>query len=197
MNIRQIAPGIIGYSDISKELMDLPEAVDKAHDAGFHIWERVGTNTIGNYEPIIMEDRRKGWTTALNREYSKSESPLLKKIASLESLMTKTTFRCFVDYKSKYSVDIKHWEGWAFLKYNEGDFFAEHTDDSHEYKRQLSMVYYPNDNYAGGDLEFTYYGISVKPLAGELILFPSNYMYVHKSHPITKGTKYCATSFAN
>jgi hypothetical protein len=59
------------------------------------------------------------------------------------------------------------------------------------------MVYYANDDYEGGELEFIYFNnLKIKPNAGELLIFPSNYLFVHKVNPITKGEKYAATSFA-
>jgi len=54
----------------------------------------------------------------------------------------------------------------------------------------VSLVGYLNDNYDGGEIAFDMYDIKVKPDAGDLIIFPSNYMFMHKAMPVTSGVKY-------
>jgi predicted 2-oxoglutarate/Fe(II)-dependent dioxygenase YbiX len=49
---------------------------------------------------------------------------------------------------------------------------------------------YLNDNYEGGEIEFVNSGIKIKPEAGSIIFFPSNFLYVHEVHPITSGFRY-------
>ena len=60
------------------------------------------------------------------------------------------------------------------------------------------MVYYPNDDYEGGELEFLHFGVKIKPKAGQLFLFPSAYSYEHRIHPVTSGNeRYTIVSFFN
>jgi predicted 2-oxoglutarate/Fe(II)-dependent dioxygenase YbiX len=61
--------------------------------------------------------------------------------------------------------------------------------------RVVSAILYLNDDYEGGHLEFPNFGIKIKPQAGMLILFPSNYAYTHAAHPVTKGTKYALVTW--
>jgi predicted 2-oxoglutarate/Fe(II)-dependent dioxygenase YbiX len=42
---------------------------------------------------------------------------------------------------------------------------------------------------AGGELEFPFFGVTIKPKAGSVVLFPSNFPYVHIANPVTAGTK--------
>ena len=81
-------------------------------------------------------------------------------------------------------------EGWQILKYGVGQHFVNHVDDSKGYPRTVSMSFYLNDNYEGGEIEFPRFGIQVKPEANQLIMFPSNYVYNHVVNPVTKGTRY-------
>ena len=76
-------------------------------------------------------------------------------------------------------------------------FFKAHTDASHDYPRQLSLVYYLNDTYEGGEIEFPHLDLKIKPLAGELIIFPANYLFLHAAKEVTSGFKYCAINFIN
>jgi predicted 2-oxoglutarate/Fe(II)-dependent dioxygenase YbiX len=60
------------------------------------------------------------------------------------------------------------------------------------------MVYYPNDDYEGGELDFIHFGVKIKPRAGQLFLFPSGYSYEHKVHPVTGGNpRITVVSFFN
>ena len=49
---------------------------------------------------------------------------------------------------------------------------------------------YLNDDYEGGELHFDKLGLTIKPKAGDLYLFPSSYVYSHAAMPVTSGTKY-------
>ena len=58
------------------------------------------------------------------------------------------------------------------------------------------MVYYPNDDYEGGELEFINFKLKVKPKANQLFLFPASYIYEHKIHDIGAGNpRYTIVAF--
>ena len=63
--------------------------------------------------------------------------------------------------------------------------------------RQVSTVYYVNDNYSGGELTFPYIDLTIKPMAGELIVFPSTNMFSHQAEKIIEGTKYSLANWFN
>jgi hypothetical protein len=86
--------------------------------------------------------------------------------------------------------EIRYWESMNFIKYGPGQHFQEHTDHGYSYNCVVSLVGYPNDNYEGGELSFRLQDITVKPRAGDLYIFPSNYMYPHRAMPVHKGTKH-------
>jgi Rps23 Pro-64 3,4-dihydroxylase Tpa1-like proline 4-hydroxylase len=75
------------------------------------------------------------------------------------------------------------------LKYGKGGHLPAHQDQGVS-SRVLSSVMYLNSNYDGGDIEFINSGVRVKPDAGSIIFFPSNFLYVHEVHPITSGFRY-------
>lgn len=75
------------------------------------------------------------------------------------------------------------------LKYGVGGFLPAHQDHGVS-SRVLSSVMYLNDDYEGGEIEFVNSNIKIKPPAGSIIFFPSNYLYVHEVHPITSGFRY-------
>lgn len=75
------------------------------------------------------------------------------------------------------------------LKYEKGGFLPAHQDLGVS-SRILSTVTYLNDDYEGGEIEFQHSNIKIKPPAGSIIFFPSNFLYVHEVHPIIEGYKY-------
>jgi hypothetical protein len=95
------------------------------------------------------------------------------------------------DYSRMYNINnLKYWEAFNFIKYGPGQHFMEHHDHGYSYNCTLSLVAYPNDDYEGGELFFRLQNLKVKADAGDLFIFPSNFMYPHQAMPVTSGTKY-------
>ncbi len=86
--------------------------------------------------------------------------------------------------------ELRYWEAMNFVKYGPGQHFREHHDHGYSYNCVVSLVGYPNDNYEGGELSFSLQKLTVKPQAGDLFVFPSNFMYPHTAMPVKSGTKY-------
>lgn len=75
------------------------------------------------------------------------------------------------------------------LRYKESGHLPAHQDQGVS-TRVLSTVMYLNDNYDGGEIEFVNSKVKIKPEAGSIIFFPSNFLYVHEVYPITRGERY-------
>lgn len=101
-----------------------------------------------------------------------------------------------VPYSYRYKLDepLFH-EGYNLLKYAGGQQYHQHYDGTSKSGRTISAICYLNNDYEGGELEFPNFGVTVKPQAGMLILFPSNYAYGHVAHPIISGTKYALVTW--
>jgi len=96
-----------------------------------------------------------------------------------------------LDYSAKFNLgELRYWEAMNFVKYGPGQHFQEHHDHGFSYNCVVSLVGYPNDDYEGGELFFRIQGLNLKAKAGDLFIFPSNYMYPHRAMPVTSGTKY-------
>jgi|LauGreDrversion4_2_1035121.scaffolds.fasta_scaffold276151_2 hypothetical protein len=94
-------------------------------------------------------------------------------------------------YCKTYNIgELRYWEAMNFIKYGPGQHFQEHHDNGYSYNCILSAVSYPNDDYEGGELFFRLQNLNIKPKAGDLYLFPSNFMYPHRAMPVHSGTKY-------
>lgn len=95
------------------------------------------------------------------------------------------------DYTERHNIgELRYWEALNFVKYGPGQHFQEHTDHGFSYNCVVSMVGYVNDDYDGGEIFFRMQNIKVKPKAGDLFVFPSNFMYPHRAMPVHSGTKY-------
>jgi predicted 2-oxoglutarate/Fe(II)-dependent dioxygenase YbiX len=96
------------------------------------------------------------------------------------------------------------WEGYTKLKYNrynKNKLMAEHCDHIHDMFEGkvrgipiLTVLISLNNNYKGGELIF-FQNKEYKLKPGEVIIFPSNFLYPHKVMPITEGTRYTCISW--
>lgn len=99
-------------------------------------------------------------------------------------------------YADENGFRFSHMEGTLMLEYlpNQG-FFDRHTDAGPDFPRVLSAIVYLNDVDEGGETWFDKFNLSIKPEAGKLILFPSNYAYTHQAMPPISGKKYILVSW--
>lgn len=189
----------MGYSNLTDRPEYPYEAVERASEAGSIQWYETVTAPDGEgHNANVNYDLRRGLNYGLNPDNFNSPDPLISAFKDVSNFLYEVTLPAVEHYKSiYYSYDAVDYFGWVVLKYRVGDFFSAHTDASHDWPRQLSLVYYLNDDYEGGELEFPHLDLSVKPLAGELIIFPSNYLFLHSAKKVTAGVKYSVINFIN
>ena len=105
-------------------------------------------------------------------------------------------YKTFIE--PKYQSTVKNLEPTQFLAYPVGGHYIEHNDSENFENgqwtrianRDISILFYLNDNYTGGELEFTTLGLKIKPKTGMMITFPSYKEFAHKVHPVTSGMRY-------
>ena len=81
-------------------------------------------------------------------------------------------------------------EGYKLLRYEVGQFYKTHYDQSNTRNRHVSCIFALNDEYEGGEIEFVDIGHKKRIKKGSILFFPSNFMYRHQILPVTKGTRY-------
>ena len=107
-----------------------------------------------------------------------------------------TCYKSFIE--PKYHSQVKNIEPTQMLGYPVGGHYIEHNDSENFENgqwtrianRDISILFYLNDNYTGGELEFTTLGLKIKPKTGMMIAFPSYKEFAHKVHPVTSGFRY-------
>jgi hypothetical protein len=114
-----------------------------------------------------------------------------KKLAALWDDTHYRQLQAVKHYTKTYNIgELRYWEATNFVKYGPGQHFQEHHDHGYSYNCVVSLVAFPNDDYEGGELAFSIQGVTIKPKAGDLYVFPSNFMYPHRAMPVLSGTKY-------
>lgn len=90
------------------------------------------------------------------------------------------------------------------LRYRPGGFYVYHSD-AYDYEegswrkaadRDISLLLYVNDDYTGGELEFPSFSYTLRPRAGMLVWFPSDFRYLHMAKLVTSGRRYAIVSWA-
>ena len=114
-------------------------------------------------------------------------------------------FTAIGEYQKNLNFDWwDTWNGYSevrFNRYTKTKKMALHCDHIHtifDGERKgvpiLSCLGGLNDNYTGGELVL--FGDTIVELKqGELIIFPSSFLYPHKVKPVKKGTRYSYISW--
>ncbi len=124
-------------------------------------------------------------------------APIAEKLAALVDASILAFINPF------YRVSARAAEPPHILHYGTGGHYIAHVDAETLYKddegldlwektldRDLSVVCFLNDDFAGGELVFPALDLSVKPQAGTLVCFPSDHNYIHGVNPVTLGHRY-------
>lgn len=61
--------------------------------------------------------------------------------------------------------------------------------------RILAYTLYLNDVEEGGETEFLYQGVKIKPETGKLAIWPAGFTHPHRGNPIYRGQKYIVTGW--
>jgi Rps23 Pro-64 3,4-dihydroxylase Tpa1-like proline 4-hydroxylase len=193
---RQLAPGIVVYSNVIENHSTLVQDIEEGASSAKIEWGQSSVRKGDNIEVdteyrdtmIISFDYKdyvdNDFVDIQNAFYSNLSNMLFLAINPLE-----------LDYKTSHQVETTGHERYSLLKYGKGQKFVNHIDDHKDYNRKVSFVYYINDDYTGGEIVFPRFNLTYKPMANELIIFPSNYVYNHSVLPVIDGTRYAVVSW--
>jgi len=150
----------------------------------------------------------------------------LSQAQSVEAAVNRDRVSAKIDLAEKQSV-IDRWVGDIFhqfvakrlkkkirsfslpdlMRYEKGGYYKPHADSDIFDKatgswrkildRDYSLLLYLNSDYEGGGLKFEYFNYSYKPAKGDLLIFPSDYLYLHEAQVVTDGVKYVIVSWAS
>jgi predicted 2-oxoglutarate/Fe(II)-dependent dioxygenase YbiX len=80
--------------------------------------------------------------------------------------------------------------GYMLLKYEEGQFYKEHTDSYKQHPRAVTAIFGLNNDYSGGEFGFFQGSVKYSIKKGSVLMFPSNFMYPHEVLEVTQGTRF-------
>lgn len=104
---------------------------------------------------------------------------------------------------TKHKSAVKSIEEPQLLSYGIGGKYDPHNDSEDFVNNKLTrvvardwtMIWYLNDDYEGGKLDFCQLGITFNPKAGDMIIFPSYFEFEHAVTPVTRGTRKCLVTW--
>lgn len=180
--------------NIYKNVFDKTQAQDiidtleqKLADGGPHQWQ--GALVTEGHEEMLHA--RNCLDFKIGQGCLGPENEDNSELYRIHKLSFNSIFPNVEDYGEYWGVIMRYYEVFNFVKYEGGGkHFAVHADHGPAYVTTVSAVAYLNDNYTGGELVFPRFGIKIKPEVGDLVVFPSTFIYEHSSEPIIEGTKY-------
>lgn len=117
-----------------------------------------------------------GWQTQpWGVQFFNHEKGLLPEIADILDKALRIAFqRC----EDKHNVKLRVFEKREvhIVKFKSDYSMNKHVDTAGDF----AVIYYINDNYDGGEINFPWHDLKVKPKANSFITFPSNQHYLHE-----------------
>jgi predicted 2-oxoglutarate/Fe(II)-dependent dioxygenase YbiX len=164
-------------------------------------------NVLKNYS----WEKHKWYNYTNNNENSEKEKELdiTYSEKSLEDEMSNVILNALTKYQNYFIKEDKNL-GYFLNKstpirwnrYSAGTMMRKHFDHiqsifdgKHKGVPIVSIVGVLNDDYEGGEFVFND-NYEVKLNTGDILMFPSNFIYAHEVKEITKGTRYSFVSWA-
>ena len=197
MNKKELAPGIVVYSEAIDSPGSLALDIEEGMSSAKIEWQLAGVKT-GDQEAGKNKELRDTFVVPIPYSDVEINNPVGFKgtfFASLSNLFLQNLIPLEHDYKVQYGLSTTWHDQYSILKYGVGQKFVNHIDDHKDYHRRMSTIYYINDNYEGGEIVFPRFNIRHKPVANEFLIFPSTYVYNHSVLPVTSGERYAVVSW--
>ncbi len=184
MPINELAPGIVVFENVFQNSMDYVQEIENNYQSRWRPAEvlvnqdenKSGTNYNARNTDIIglphHSDKNDDLFSRLSKDFYNNINPHVK------------------TYLQHYSAKIEKHEPPQLLRYGKDQRFHDHIDDHPFFTRRISLTYYLNDDYEGGDVEFKRFGLRFKAQKNQLLIFPSNFIYNHEVYPVTDGLRY-------
>jgi predicted 2-oxoglutarate/Fe(II)-dependent dioxygenase YbiX len=191
--IENPAPAVFVYKNaLNKDLnlvQRLEDVIEK-HGDDFFKWSEA---QVGDYET------RKDYRDCVDFKVRKNDfvnnpKATMSDLKKIYFDIDERLQECVKHYSSLFNLNLEFQEAVNFVRYGKDQHFQVHSDHGFSYVCTVSTVMYLNDNYTGGELFFPYINYTYTPEEGDIVLFPSNFLYSHAALPVKEGIKYSAVT---
>ena len=186
-----IRPNVIN----SQGLQELVDHIKSSPAEDLSVFDPDKTNATGQTSWIVDKQTRDTQIVPMGNLYPKIEDLFRNSVREIINPF----YQCEVDSSEIPQV----------LSYGIGGHYKPHIDGESIWmtprgekiwkkstNRDLSIIYYLNNDFEGGDFIFPELKIRVRPEPGMMVCFPSNHHYSHGVEPVTKGKRYSIVSWA-
>jgi len=192
MESKIVAPGVMLFENIVDDYKELVEEIEAVTSCPSKVirWKRatVGSTIAG----ATTTPARTNSSVTVQADWAILDNPDLAAGGKLAVKLLNKIQDAYDLYKEQYpnvnSAELPIAP--IILKYQTGQEYKMHADAGGGNDRVLSLVWYVNNEYEGGEIEFPYFNYKLKPPANSILFFPSNYIYSHIANPVKEGTKY-------
>lgn len=178
----ELAPGVVLYKNVIPGHHQLIPYIEQIVEAGMANWT---THEISGNQVSVM-------SFAYPQEF-RDPNDFSVSFEERISLVT-AGFLGFVeqDYVNANSLPHTLHDQIGLMKYGEGSSFELNSvQDS----KSIIIMYFLNDNYSGGALEFPNLGITYQPKDNEALILPSAEGFEYSISELTEGTKYAIITY--
>jgi hypothetical protein len=138
-----------------------------------------GSTIVGNSAYVSSEDKEHEEILDVFRD-------------SLQDYISELSLSISVDHIDLGGIPIREYcEGSEMSSHNDGYGFV--SENGVNVKPYITLLLYFNDNYQGGEIYFPDHSVSIKPKAGSVVIFPSNFN--HGVKLVSSGSRYLTSVY--
>ena len=104
------------------------------------------------------------------------------------------------NFEKKYGIKLEHrveesGQSMFLNKWKKNISMNAHYDEEIMNDFNVSIIYYLNDDYNGGELHFPQHNLKIKPKANSAVLFPGNKNYYHEVLEVFGSDRYTSSAW--
>ena len=177
---------------VYKNYFEIKDFIERFEKETQKSWPYISWNKslIGSDDNTVDSEYRSSLEASISVLLNPDLLDEIKELGDCYKEIFSSIDKCIWDYRNAYDLHLNEVEGMQLLKYENNAQYHAHHDHAPSNARVLSLVACFGEDFEGGELEFPYFNKTIKLEKNSLVLFPSNFPYLHIAHPVTSGTKY-------
>jgi len=187
---------LIRPNAINKEgLQELIQHIESSSSEDLSVFDAQETNRTGRTSWAVDKITRDTQIVPMGNLYPKIETLLRECVSQIINPF--------------YDIEVSGSEIPQILSYSIGGHYKPHIDGESIWvsprgekiwkkstDRDISTVFFLNNNFEGGDFVFPDLKIRIRPEPGMMVCFPSNHHYMHGVEPVTRGKRYSIVTWS-